>query len=314
MPQKTVFLAALTLLVAALALGTMWGAGPGALAAQEPTPTLAPIPDPVLGELDLDTIAAIDMAAYPVVPEISEQALAVYRQGLAQGNDPHSFVKVGDCMTHHPRFLIPLGEGDYDLGEYEDLQPVIDHFSSEELNPFSRESQAAAGGFNTASILDSMWANPNFCEAGESPLECEFRIMQPGIALIMFGTNDVQYLSEEQFDYFLRSIVAETLRNTTLPILSTFPYRPEFPDKSVLFNQIVVQVALDYDVPLINLWRALEPLPNQGIDEEETTHMSEPPDGAVCYFTGENLEAGFTVRNLVTLQALDAVLQADAEE
>ena len=82
------------------------------------------------------------------------------------------------------------------------------------------ESQAAAGGFNTASILDSMWANPEFCEAGESPLSCEFRITQPSIALIMFGTNDVFYLDEAQYDYFLRSIIVETIRNGTLPIRS----------------------------------------------------------------------------------------------
>jgi hypothetical protein len=102
----------------------------------------------------------------------------------------------------------------------------------------------------------------------------------------------------------------ETMRNGILPIVSTFPQRPEFPEKSILYNQIVVQIAQDYDVPLINLWLALEPLPNQGIDQEETTHMSTPASGAVCYFIGPNLEAGFTVRNLVTLQTLDAVLKA----
>jgi hypothetical protein len=108
----------------------------------------------------------------------------------------------------------------------------------------------------------------------------------------------------------MRSIVAETLRNGVLPVVSTFPHRPEFPEKSVLYNQIVAQIAQDYDVPLINLWLALEPLPNQGIDEVETTHMSIPPSGEVCAFIGPNLEAGFTVRNLLTLQALDAVLKA----
>jgi hypothetical protein len=72
----------------------------------------------------------------------------------------------------------------------------------------------------------------------------------------------------------------------------------------------VAQIAQDYDVPLINLWLALEPLPNQGIDPVETTHMSVPEDGAVCYFIGPNLQAGFTVRNLLTLQTLDAVLLA----
>ncbi|MBI5957591.1 MAG: SGNH/GDSL hydrolase family protein [Chloroflexi bacterium] len=216
-------------------------------------------------------------------------------------------------MTDNPFFLIPIGEDDYDLGEYSSLAPVISYFVDDDLDSFARKSQAAAGGFNAASILDSLWANPEFCEAGETPLECEFRAVQPSIALIMFGTNDVFYLNEAQFDFFLRSIVVQTIRNGTLPIMSTFPHRPEFPEKSVLYNQLVALIATEYDVPLINLWQALSTLPNQGIDPEDTTHLSTPESGAVCYFIDENMQAGFTVRNLLTLQTLDVVLQAVQE-
>ena len=311
MLQKSILLVVLLSLL--VIVGIVFGSGGGVHAALQATPTLAPLPDPVLGEFDPASVADINLAEYPVVPEINDHALALYYNGLEIGHDPHAFVKVGDCMTDHPSFLIPVGEGDYDLGEYTSLQPVIDQFITDDLNSFARKSQAAAGGFNTASILDSMWANPEFCEAGESPLSCEFRITQPSIALIMFGTNDVFYLDEAQYDYFLRSIIVETIRNGTLPILSTFPVRPEFPEKSVLYDQIVVKVALDYDIPLINLWLALDPLPNQGIDPEETTHMTVPESGLACYFIDENMAAGFTVRNLVTLQTLDAVLAAVGE-
>jgi hypothetical protein len=310
MRQKMAFLTSLALAIP-LTLVVVIGMGSDVQAAPVPTATLAPIPEPVLGDLDLDAIAEIDLNAWPIVPEdISEQAQLIYLEGIQQGNNRHSFAKVGDCMTHHPKFLIPIGDNDYSLGEFEQLQATIDHFMQHDPNPFARNSQASAGGFNSASILDSLWANPEFCEPGETPLSCEFRIMEPSIALIMFGTNDVYYLNEEQFDFFLRSIIAETIQYNTLPVLSTFPDRPEFPEKSILYNQIVVQVADDYDIPLINLWAALEPLPNKGIDEVETTHMSEPADGAVCHFIDANLEAGFTVRNLITLQALDVVLRS----
>jgi hypothetical protein len=310
MSPKRAFVAASCLAGLLMALAFVTETGSQAGAAPESTPTLAPVPDPVTGALDLEAVAKIDLSTYPIVPEISEHARLIYQDGLARGNDPHTFVKVGDCMTHTPDFLIPIGQGDYALGEYESLKSVIDYFGDGEQNSFSRESQASAGGFNAASVLDSMWANPEFCQAGESPLTCESRIMRPSVALIMFGTNDVQYLTEEQFDFSLRSVVVATIRSGTLPILSTFPERPEFPEKSLLFNQIVVQIAQDYDIPLINLWRALEPLPNKGIDAEETTAMSVPQDGEVCHFSGSNLEAGFTVRNLVTLQTLEAVLKA----
>lgn len=285
-----------------------------AIAQEAPTPTLMPVPDSATHELDLEMLATIDLQDYPPVPEISPRAQQIYLDGLAQGSNPHAFIKVGDCMTDNPYFLRPIGEGDYALGEYDYLQGVIDYFVDGNTDSFSRISQASAGGFNSASILDSLWANPEFCESGETPLACEVRIMQPSVALIMFGTNDVFYLDETQFDYFLRAIVVETIHNSALPVISTFPQRPEFPEKSVLYNQVIVQIALDYDIPLINLWQALESLPNQGVDPEETTHMTAPASGAVCHFLGENMQAGFTVRNLLTLQTLEAVLNAAVPE
>ncbi len=311
MLKKGLVLAGMVLLVLLSISGvSSFTAGGAARAALDATPTPTPLPDPVNGSLDLNAVSKIDLSAYPVIPEIDAHAQQIYQQGLAQGNDPHAFIKIGDCMTDNPYFLNPIGDGKYNLGPYTDLQKVIDYFISGDQNSFSRTSQAAAAGFNAASVLDSMWANPKFCEANETPLGCEFRAMHPSLALIMFGTNDVQYLNETQFDFFLRSVVVATLRNGTLPILSTFPQRPEFPDKAKLYNQIVVQVALDYDVPLINLWQALVALPNQGIDSTKTTHLSTPADSsAVCMFVDDNLKAGFTVRNLVTLQTLEAVLK-----
>lgn len=299
------------LLMAALAWTMSAGSTPAAAqgdATEEPT--LAPVVDPVLGEFDPASVESIDLTEIPILPEISAQARLVYEQGIAAGMNPAVFSKVGDCMTDTPFFLIDIGDGNYDLGEYEDLQPVIDQYTSSDINAFNRKSQAAAGGFNTASIVDSMWANPEFCDSGETPLSCEFRIAQPSVALIMFGTNDVQYLDASQFDFFLRSIVAETIRNGTLPVLSTFPTRPEFPEQTELFNKIVVKVAQDYDMPLINLSRALADLPDEGVDPVDTTHMTTPEDEQVAHFTDEALQSGFSTRNLLTLEALDAVMQA----
>lgn len=313
MLQKIVFLAGGIVLALLAVVSIAFGGSAGVTAAQDPTPTLVMPPAPVMGELDMEALAAVDLAEFPIIPEISDNALAIYRAGLDAGADPHSFAKVGDCMTDNPNFLIPIGSNEYALGEYESLAAVIEFYASEELDVFGRKSQAAAGGFNSASVLDSMWANPEFCEAGETPLACEFRLTNPSVALIMFGTNDVFYLAEPQYDFFLRSIVAETIQRGVLPVLSTFPLRPEFPEKSLTYNQIVAQVALDYDVPLINLWQALEPLENQGIDQVETTHMTAPENNAACYFLSDQLDYGFTVRNLVTLQTLEALLAAADE-
>ncbi len=125
----------------------------------------------------------------------------------------------------------------------------------------------------------------------------------------MFGTNDIKSIEPKDFDLYLRRVVAQTINDGTIPILSTFPTQPGLEDKSILYNQITVKIAMDYDVPLINLWLALKPLPHQGIDPENNTHMTKPADGHVAYFTVDDLQAGYNVRNLLTLQTLEAVLK-----
>jgi hypothetical protein len=112
-------------------------------------------------------------------------------------------------------------------------------------------------------------------------------------------------------------IVQETINNNIVPILYTFPLRPEFPEKTVLFNQILVNIAQDYDIPLINLYMALAELPDQGIDVVNPTHVSLPADGQAGMLTAEGLQSGATLRNLLTLQTLanfQAALHEDDAE
>jgi hypothetical protein len=280
-------------------------------------PTLVSPPLPALDAFDPASVADIDLADYPVIPEISANARAVYQAGLARGNNPAVFSKLGDCMTENPYFLVTFADGDYDLGAYPELAEVLTHFSQApartanwDKNSFATIGLAAASGFNIAGPLDATWADPAWCQGGESPAACEFRWAQPSVAVIMFGTNDVSFTDPATYNYFLRTLVAETIDHGVLPLLNTFPTRPEDPEKSLLLNRIVVRVAEDYDIPLVNLNRALEPLPHQGVDPNDTIHLSVPVDEQVDYFTDEHLQSGFTMRNLVTLQALAAVLKA----
>ena len=272
---------------------------------------------PVLGEFDPASVSGIKLSDYPVVPEITPAARTIYQAGLARGNNPRVFSKLGDCMTETPYFLAPFSEGKYDLGAYGSLQAVMDQFagvparaSGWKLDSFATVGLAAASGFNIAGPLDPTWADPKWCQAGESPAACEYRVSRPSVALIMFGTNDVNYTEAAAYDFYLRTLIIQTLDQDILPIVSTFPTRPENPEKSLLLNQIVARVAEAYGIPLINLNRALESLPNHGVNPEDTIHLSVPADGRVDVFTATDLQAGFTVRNLVTLQTLEAVLRA----
>jgi hypothetical protein len=222
-------------------------------------------------------------------------------------------------MTDNTYFLMPFGDGDYALGDYGALDATIKRFASTparqsnkpwDKNAFSTPSLSAAGGFNVAAPLDPIWADPAWCTPNEAPLACEFRVAKPAFAVIMFGTNDVGATDADTYNLFLRTIISSTLDAGVVPVLSTFPLRPEDAAKTKLFNQITIRAAQDYAVPLMNLSRALESLPDHGVNPKDTIHLNAPPDERTDIFDAEHLRYGFTMRNLVTLQALDAVARA----
>ncbi len=291
-------------------LVTLWAAGLVLLSAAGSYAQEAITP-PTLGDFDPAALEDIDPADFPLLPALTERANAIFEQGQALDvpRDPHVFSKVGDSMTASEHFLVDFGNGDYDLGEYTELQAVVDFFAVSDVNAFNRENYANALGFSTASALDTTWAIADECAPNETPLGCEYREANAAFALIMFGTNDVMAFDAMLFDYFMRLVVIETVNANVVPILYTMPIRPEAPELSATFNQIILNIATDYDLPVINLLLALEPLPNYGVDLEDTLHLTTPeaPDNAAT-FTESGLSAGYTVRNLVTVQALNALL------
>lgn len=263
----------------------------------------------------------VALSELPVLPVVSPALRGLYLEGVQAGNNPRAFSKLGDCMTDNPEFLVPLSEGRYELGAYGGLKAVIERYADRPsrqgkpwaLDAFASPSLSAAGGFNAAGPLDSTWADPQWCLAGETPLACEYRVVRPSIALIMFGTNDVAATEPAAYQAYLREIVDQTLARKIIPVLHTFPNRPENPARTAELNQIVVALASEKGLPLVNLNRALSALPNAGVGITDTTHLSVPPDGRVDVFSEANLKYGFTQRNLITLQALEAVLRGVGE-
>jgi hypothetical protein len=271
--------------------------------------------EPKSGKFNQAAVEKIDLQSYPLVPEVSAHVLAIYQEGMKKGNNIHVFSKVGDCMTATDDFMKPFTQSGYSLGEYAALEKVIKLYAKAPagvkdsgFDSFSNPGLAATSGFNAAGVLDATWSDPKACTGDESPLACEYRVNKPGIALIMFGTNDMKSIKPEDFDLYLRRVVVQTINNGTIPILSTFPVQPGLEDASILYNKITVKVATDYDIPLINLYLALKPLEHQGVDPVNTTHMTKPADGKAGDLTKDGLQYGFNMRNLLSLQALEAVL------
>ena len=127
-----------------------------------------------------------DWQSWPAVPAVSGWLKELYAEGLAAGNNPQAFSKVGDCQNVDSMFLSPFDSPpEYRLGEeYAYLQPTIDQFSGS----WERHSQAVRGGFNVASVFSSMMSDKTVCGKEETPLDCEFRLNRPSIVVISMET------------------------------------------------------------------------------------------------------------------------------
>jgi hypothetical protein len=250
----------------------------------------------------------------PFVPRITGAIRSamrnVYVQGQRLGNNPRVFSKVGDCQTDHWGFMKIYGWGNYDLGEYDELQPVIDYFRVSPRegvgNSFDAQSLASHNGFNSSAVRETQWADPNLCQQGERPLECEYRLNKPAVSIIMFGTADVLVMDGVQYRRFMRNIIEDTLDRGIIPVLSTFPENPAVPERSRQFNQIVLALGREYSLPVMNLADALRPLANWGL-ADDLIHLTLSPGETSGFLTPENLQFGYTMRNLIVLQTLDAV-------
>jgi lysophospholipase L1-like esterase len=223
----------------------------------------------------------------PVIQNIVYSVLHdIYTHGQQIGNRANVFSKVGDSITASPCMFNPLGsQGAYNLGSYAYLQPVVDYFSQTNArwgNSFVNVSLAAQTAWTTDSVLDPDYANHDLCRAAETPLACEYRLVRPSIALIMFGTNDVVRLYPSTFRQNLRQIVETSISMGVIPVLSTIPNRldngvynvPAFDVPG--FNRIITDTARSYYVPLWDFWNISKELPNSGL-ASDNLHLSAPP-------------------------------------
>jgi len=230
----------------------------------------------------------------------------IYSRGQSLGNNPYLFTKVGDSLTATAGFLYQIGWNNYSLGEYEYLKPVIDHFGSSYLHT----SKAMLSGWKSFSVLDPNLADTTTCQAGESPLQCEYRVTRPAFALILLGTNDVYEVPPSLYEAYMRDIIEISIDNGVVPIVSTVPLRLDFQSQVQAFNDVIRRVVADYDVPLWDLYNEVFSLPNHGLSSDNV-HLSAPGGNLdnTANFTGGNLQFGMNFRNLSALRILETMLK-----
>ncbi len=258
-------------------------------AASTLAPTSQPTPRPTLGPDDWQQL--------PVIPtDVSARAREIYQQGLAMGNDPAHFSKLGDCQNITTYFLAIYDDPElYTLGEQNrDLQETIDYFSGS----WSRESKSVKGGFNVASVFNPIFSDREFCEKNESPLACELRLHKPSIVLISmeeWWNGDIA-----KYETYLRKIVDTVIQHGAVPVLATKADNMEG-DHDI--NKVIVNLAYEYELPLWNFWLAVQPITAHGL-QKDGFHLTH---GINDFTSSAQLKRGWVQRNLTALQMLDAV-------
>ncbi len=225
----------------------------------------------------------------PIAPEISDHVVEIYQEGQKQGRDPASFSVIGDCQSIPYVFMGPFSRGELDPDSSENyLWNAINYFDSS----FKRWSVTARGGFTAASILNALQADPNECKPGETPLTCEFRLNNPAFVLITLETwLDPDTI--DRYEVYLRQIIETVIEKGSVPILLTKADSSELRGEKHVINPVIVNLAYEYQVPVVNFWRAAQYLDNYGIDpEREGFHLS---------------QAGYNLKNILALRALYAV-------
>jgi LysM repeat protein len=234
------------------------------------------------------------------------RAYSIYQLGQQLGNRGNAFMKVGDSTTSVQPFLFDYGGGGYNLGGYGHLQTTINFFSGS-LNPFSRHSIAAQSGLTSNAVIDATWANPEICGEDVTPLRCEYEQMKPSVAIIMYGGQDLRFMDTALFRESMQQITDDLISWGVIPILTTFPHHPDYyPGKAAEFNNVILGLANLYGIPCINLWQAVQGLPDYGVKMEDLYHLSHDWNNGYN-LTGEENAYGVNMRNLMTLQALDAL-------
>jgi len=273
-------------------------ATPFDVASAEPDATLEPTETPTPDYTPTPDTRPLPKAwrGWPIVPTLSPWLVEVYERGLAAGNDPHRFTKAGDCQNIPEAFL-----GFYDIkGRYyftssdEYLQETVDYFAGS----WSHDGLAVDGGYNFPAIFTPLRADPALCDPNENPLACEIRTYQPAFIII-----SMEFVYEgrtsENYEEYLRQAVDYALDHQVIPILMT---KADNVEGNHAINEATTQVAYDYDIPLINWWRAAQPLEGHGIDWERD--KGGQPEG--FHITAE----AWSARSYWALVTLDAIRQS----
>ncbi len=273
----------------------------------------------------------------PLTAEVAAHLRDVAAAGRDAGRNPRRFLKAGDSITVNGSFFSQFKCVDHDpavhygwdwtrdLAAFGFLREAADYYRAEVVPGESNIPDAHAQGvpypltsFDRASQAAQVGQTAGWALAGDpSPLDAEIAALNPSVAFIMFGANDLGGYGEdgEVLDETLENelaIVDRCLGQGIVPVLSATC--PKYTDdagieRSRLFSHLVRAAAQARLIPFVNCHRALMPLPGHGLGDDNL-HPTVLDYDRAAHLTEAGLACGHNRRNLVTLTALDQVYRA----
>lgn len=153
--------------------------------------------------------------------------------------------------------------------------------------------------------------------------------LNPEVAVIMFGSNDVDQMEASEYERTTREVVQRCLKNGTVVLLTTAPPRSSQFEKSRRFAEVVRKMAREEKVPLIDYFDEILKRRPQDWDGSLPQFKSTPgdeyqvptliagdgvhPSNPKAYSNDLSEEAlthnGYALRNYLTLLAYADVIQ-----
>lgn len=98
--------------------------------------------------------------------------------------------------------------------------------------------------YGNEGMTTSRWASEN--------IDDWLKDLNPEVALIMFGSNDLHSLELDEYKTKMQAITQKCLDNGTVVILSTIPPRKGFVEKAAIFANAVRDISNNLKIPLID--------------------------------------------------------------
>ncbi|HLX61673.1 MAG TPA: SGNH/GDSL hydrolase family protein [Planctomycetota bacterium] len=148
-----------------------------------------------------------------------------------------TFAQFGDSITVTMAFWSPLQYDRKNATPEMDaaFKRVKDYMKPDCWQKWKGPNYGSEGG------MTIRWANDN--------IDKWLKKLNPEVALIMFGTNDLRQLKADEYEQKTRAVIQKCLDNGTIVILSTIPPRSGMLDQSKEFADIARKIAKELNLP-----------------------------------------------------------------